>query len=277
MTPAFYRSAAMALALCASFVASVDPAAAQGRLDAKYEASLAGLPIGKGGWVVDIADDQFQAAVTAGTAGVLKSIGNGSGTGASNGRVVAGQLVPANYVSTINYGKKAEIIRITLSGGNVKDFAIEPEPPVNPDRVPVTEAHRHNVLDPMTSSLLRVAGTGDVLTPDACRNKTVSVFDGRLRYDLKLDFKRLEKVKADKGYQGIALACAVTFVPIAGYIPDRYSIKYISEQRGMEIWFAPIAGTRVLAPFKIVIPTPLGTGIIEATEFVTTQKTAKTN
>lgn len=33
---------------------SAGPASAQGRLDAKYEASLAGLPIGKGAWVVDV-------------------------------------------------------------------------------------------------------------------------------------------------------------------------------------------------------------------------------
>lgn len=272
------RWAIPALALCAGLCLPDDPAAAQGRLEAKYEASLAGLPIGKGGWTVDIADDQFQAVVTAGTAGLLKSIGSGNGTGASNGRVVAGQLVPANYVSTVHYGKKvAETIRIVLAAGNVKDSSIEPEPPINPDRVLVTEAHRHNVQDPMTGSLLRVAGTFDPLTPDACRNKTVSVFDGRMRYDLKLDFKRMEKVKAEKGYQGPAIACSVNFVPISGYVPERYAIKYLTEQRGMEIWFAPIAGTRVLAPFRIVIPTPLGTGLIEATEFISTAKVAKTN
>lgn len=253
------------------------PASAQGRLDAKYEASLAGLPIGKGAWVVDIADDQFATSLNAGSAGLMKSIGSGNGTGASNGRIVAGQLAPANYLSTINYGKKAEIIRITIAGGNVKDSSIEPEPPIHPDRIPVTDAQRRNVLDPMTSSLLRVTGNGDLLGPDACRNKTVSVFDGRMRYDLKLDYKRMETVKAEKGYQGASVVCAVYFTPIAGYVPDRAAIKYVAAQRNMEIWFAPIAGTRVLAPFKIMIPTPVGMGLIEATEFVSTQKTAKTN
>ena len=37
----------------------------------------------------------------------------------------------------------------------------------------------------------------------------------------------------------------------------------------IEAWFAPIAGTRVLVPFRLVIPTPLGTGVLEATQFVT--------
>ncbi|MBI3701180.1 MAG: DUF3108 domain-containing protein [Afipia sp.] len=253
------------------------PAAAQGRLEAEYDAYLGALVIGKGAWVVDIGDDQFSATVGAGTAGVLKSLGSGNGTGASNGRVASGKLIPANYLSTINYGPKNETIRITLSGGDVKDSSIEPLPPVTPDRIIVTDAHRHNVLDPMTGSLLRVGGTGDPLSPEACNNRTVSIFDGRMRYNLRLEFKRMEQVKAAKGYQGPAVACGVYFTPIAGYVPDRYAIKYIAAQKNMEIWFAPIAGTRVLAPFKIVIPTPIGTGVIEASKFVSAQKTAKTN
>lgn len=262
-----------ALALCASLAV---PATAQGRLDAKYEASLAGLPIGKGAWIVDVSEDQYSAAVSGATTGLMKSIGGGNGTGTTQGRITAGQFAPLSYVSTVNYGKKAEVIRITLGGGNVKDSTIEPQPPETPDRIPVTDAHRRNVLDPMTGSLLKVAGTGDPVGPEACR-KTLSVFDGRMRYDLRLEYKRMETVKAEKGYHGPVVVCAVYFTPIAGYVPDRVSIKYVAAQRNMEIWFAPIAGTRVLAPFRITIPTPLGTGMIEATEFVSAQKTAKTN
>lgn len=255
---------------------SASPAGAQGRLDAKYEASLAGLPIGKGAWVVDVSEDQYSAAVSGATTGLMKSIGGGNGTGTSQGRITAGQFAPLSYISTVNYGKKAEVIRITLGGGNVKDSSIEPKPDENPDRIPVTDAHRRNVLDPMTGSLLKVAGNGDPVGPEACR-KTLSVFDGRMRYDLRLDYKRMETVKAEKGYHGPVVVCAVYFTPIAGYVPDRVSIKYVAAQRNMEIWFAPIAGTRVLAPFRITIPTPLGTGMIEATEFISAQKTAKTN
>lgn len=267
----------LSLAICAASSVLVSGAAsAQGRLDAKYEASLAGLPIGKGAWIVDISDDQYSAAVSGATTGLMKSIGGGNGTGTAQGRITAGQFAPLSYVSTINYGKKAEVIRIALGGGNVKDSVIEPEPPETPGRIPVTDAHRRNVLDPMTGALVKVAGNGDPVGPEACR-KTQSVFDGRMRYDLRLEYKRMETVKSEKGYHGPVVVCAVYFTPIAGYVPDRVSVKYVAAQRNMEIWFAPIAGTRVLAPYRITIPTPLGTGMIEATEFVSVQKTAKTN
>ena len=121
-----------------------------------------------------------------------------------------------------------------LANGNVKDFAIDPEPPVDPERIAVTEAHKRGVLDPMTSTMLRVPGNGELLVPETCRTGS-TVFDGRLRYDLKLDFKRMENVKAEKGYHGPALVCAIYFTPVAGYIPDRPMIQYLSAERKMEI------------------------------------------
>ena len=36
----------------------------------------------------------------------------------------------------------------------------------------------------------------------------------------------------------------------------------------MEIWLAPISGTRVLVPFRFSVPTPFGQGVLQATYFV---------
>jgi hypothetical protein len=244
------------------------PASAQGKLEAQYEASLAGIPVGRGAWNVEIGDDSYAAAASGGTTGLLKTIANGSGTGQAQGRIVNGALVPQAYQASTTTSKKSETIHITLANGNVREYGIEPEPPVDADRIPVTDAHKKGVFDPMTSSLLRVPGNGDPLSPDACR-VGAAVFDGRMRYDLKLDFKRMETVRADRGYYGPVVVCSVYFTPIAGYIPDRPVIKYLAGQRNIEIAFAPIIGTRVLVPFRMVIPTPLGTAMLEATSFVT--------
>jgi hypothetical protein len=123
--------------------------------------------------------------------------------------------------------------------------------------------------DLLTGSMIRVPGNGDPLTPEACRTGT-GIFDGRLRYDLKLDFKRMETVRAERGYHGPAVVCAIYFTPVAGYIPDRPVIKWLASQRNIEIAFVPIAGTRVLVPFRMTIPTPFGPAMLEATSFVTT-------
>jgi Protein of unknown function (DUF3108) len=251
----------------AFLLAAPSPALAQGKLEAHYEASLAGIAVGRGTWGIEIGDDYYSASAQGATAGLLKAFSGGTGTGAAQGRIVNGALVPQSYIATIS-SKKSETIRISLANGNVKDFSIEPEPPVDPDRILVTAEHKKGVVDPMTSSLVRVPGNGELLGPDACRSGS-SIFDGRLRYDLKLDFKRMETVKADKGYHGPAVVCAVYFTPVAGYIPDRPVIKYLAGERRMEIVLVPIAGTRILVPFRMTIPTPFGPAVLEATQFNT--------
>jgi hypothetical protein len=253
--------------VAALLLAAPLPALAQGKLEAHYEASLAGIAVGRGTWGIEIGDDYYSASAQGATAGLLKAFSGGTGTGAAQGRVVNGALVPQSYIATIS-SKKSETIRISLAGGNVKDFSIEPEPPVDPDRIVVTAEHKKGVVDPMTSSLVRVPGNGELLGPDSCRGGS-AIFDGRLRYDLKLDFKRMETVRADKGYHGPAVVCAVYFTPVAGYIPDRPVIKYLATERRMEIVLVPIAGTRILVPFRMTIPTPFGPAMLEATQFNT--------
>ncbi len=89
-----------------------------------------------------------------------------------------------------------------------------------------------------------------------------------MRYNLQFAYKRMEQVKADKGYEGPVVVCAVYFVPIAGYVPHRPTVKYLASQRDMEVWLAPVAATRVLVPYRISIPTPIGVGVMQATQFV---------
>jgi len=255
------------VAVTAIAAAAGDPALAQGRLDARYAVTLAGVPVGKGAWVIDIAENQFTAAASGATAGLLRVFASGQGSGASRGLIVSGNPVPASFAASITSDKKTEEIRMTLGSGDVKDFAFSPEVPVDPERVPVTDAHFHGVSDPMTGTLIRVPGTGNPLTPQACA-RTTPIFDGRMRYNLQFAYKRMEQVKADKGYEGPVVVCAVYFIPIAGFIPHRASVKYLAAQRDMEVWLAPVANTRVLVPYRVSIPTPIGVGVMQATQFV---------
>jgi hypothetical protein len=243
------------------------PARAQGRLEAEYVASLSGLPIGQGNWVVDISDNAYTVAASGTTAGLLKVFTRASGTGAARGIIVGGQPVPTTYAATIVDSRHVDEVRIALANGNVTDYTAVPPLLPLPDRIPVTDADRRGVVDPITSALNRVAGTGNPVNPEAC-NRKIPVFDGRVRYDLQSQFKRMEMVKAEKGYEGPAVVCALNFIPISGYVPSRAAIKYLIELHDAEVWLAPIAGTRVLAPFRFSMPTPLGPAVLQATEFV---------
>ena len=139
-------------------VAAASPACAQGKLDAQYTASLAGIPIGKGSWMIDITDTQYTATANGTTTGLLRAFTGGEGTTAAHGTLQAGRLVSSIYSSVITSSKKTDEIRLTTSNGNVKEFTVDPPQDNDPERVPLTEAHQHGILDPMTASLLRVAG-----------------------------------------------------------------------------------------------------------------------
>ena len=122
----------------------------------------------------------------------------------------------------------------------------------------------------MTGSMLRVPGNGEVLTPDACRT---GAGDFRRPAALRPEARfqaHGNGARPRRGYHGPAVVCAVYFTPVAGYIPDRPVIKYLAAERKIEIAFVPIAGTRVLVPFRMAIPTPFGPAMLEATSFVTT-------
>jgi Protein of unknown function (DUF3108) len=247
---------------------------AQGKLDARYTVSVGGLPVGRGSWVIDITDDHFSAAASGATAGLMRVFASGQGQSAARGGVSGGQLVPSTYASSIVTDQKFDEVRMVISSGTVKEFVADPPTVPSPDRVPLTEAHKRGVSDPMTASLMRVPGNGDPIVPQACQ-RTLSIFDGRMRYDLRLAFKRLEQVKAERGYQGGSVVCAVYFSPIAGHIPDRAAIKYLAELRDIEMWLAPIAGTRVMVPYRVTVPTPIGLGVMQATQFVSVPQPGK--
>ena len=240
---------------------------AQGKLEAGYVATLGGVPVGKGSWNIDVQDDQFTATASGATSGLLRVFASGQGNSAAHGTISGGQPVASTYVSTIVADNRADQVRILFSGGAVKDYLADPPTFPNPDRVPLTDLNRKGVLDPMTASLIRVAGNGDTFVPEACQ-RTLPVFDGRMRYDLQLVFKHLDKVKSERGYQGTVVVCAVYFAPIAGHVPERSTIKYLVAQRDMELWLAPIAGTRLMVPYRASVPTPIGLGILQASQFV---------
>ena len=150
-------------------------AAAQGRLEAEYTATLAGIPIGHGNWIIEISEDQFSASASGGTMGILRFFSRGHGVSKAEGTVAAGQPLPTTYASTITNQDRVDDVRMSFAAGNVKDFTVDP--PVGPskDRIPVTDGDRRNVLDPMTSTLAPVNGTGDPLSPQACGRKVSRV------------------------------------------------------------------------------------------------------
>jgi hypothetical protein len=242
--------------------------AQQTRLDAAYSVHLTGIPIGQGAVILDLNEAGFAAAGSAKFTGLVRMISKGEGTSTVRGTFQQNRVISSIYATQSISSDRNEKIGITVENGFAKEFSVLPPPPdLDVNRVPITQAARTNVVDPLSAGLILVAAPGDVLNPESC-NRTLPIFDARFRYDVVLSYLRTEAApKKTEGYQGPVLVCQARYVPIAGHRTDRPQVQQLANNRELFVWLAPVTGTRVLVPIKVSIATGIGTMVVEATRF----------
>jgi hypothetical protein len=250
-----------------ALAASMPSARAQARLTAQYTISVAGISIGRGDFTAEIAGGRYAAVGSGRAAGFLRILVSGEAAVAARGVLSEDKSVPSNFTATMTSDDERSSVNMTLDNGVVKDLTAESSDQFD-DRVAVTDAHRVGVIDPV-SAMLVPAGSAVALSPQACQ-RTLPIFDGRRRYDLKLSFKRMDKVETDKGYRGPVAVCAAAFRPIAGHRAGSMLVKYLSDGRDLELWLAPISGTNVLGPYRLSVAHMIGSLLIEAVRYEAT-------
>ena len=109
-------SAAALLAVVFATIAVAGDTSRQGgtqaRLEAEYVVSLAGIPIGRGNWIIELSDNQYTAAASGTTTGIIRFFTGGRGTGAARGSISAGQPVPTSYGATLSYDHTTDDVQI---------------------------------------------------------------------------------------------------------------------------------------------------------------------
>jgi uncharacterized protein DUF3108 len=240
------------------------PAHAQGKLAATYTITFARIPVGKATMAVDLKENEYAMTATGRAGGVMRILANGEAFLATHGIVKDDRPEPRRFTSKIMSEDESQDVTMSVEDGNVTVLAATP--PAASAGVEVAEADRQGIVDPLTAMLIPAGAAGDDLPQEACR-RTLPIFDGRHRYDLKLSFKRMDKVSAGKGYAGPVVVCSLGYQPIAGHRASTPLVKYLSEGREMEIVLAPVAGTRVLAPFRLSVVSMLANLVIQADRF----------
>jgi hypothetical protein len=252
----------VALGGSAVFVAGT--AHADSLLTAHYQARLAILPI-------NFASATLKAKVLdRGRYTVdLEATGLGFGIdGHTPGTVVRNTLVPRTVsIDTRDSGDRKQSIRMTLLGGRVQSESVVPPMPPFADRVPLSREDRRNVLDPLTAMVIPLPPGMEPSNPSVC-NRTLPLFEGTERFNIRMSFLRSEKVKTAKGYEGPVVVCRATYKAIAGH-RKRKQVSYMEENRTIEAWLAPVGDSRFLVPWRISLGTMLGPLIVEANDFQT--------
>ena len=239
------------------------PSAQAAGVDARYNISLLGLTLGTAtlGGGIDAAG--YKLDVAAKMTGLVGSFTGGRGSGVATGTLSGGRLSPATFAISSANSSESRTVRMALDSGNVAAVDIAPPIDAKPDRVPLTDAHRRNIVDPLSAFLMPVSGKGG---GQAACNRTLPIFDGAARYDIKLSYGGAKEIKVD-GYSGPVAICNARYVPIAGHRALRPSTKFMAENREISTWLAPVAGTSVMIPVRISVKTMIGTAVIEASSF----------
>lgn len=246
--------------LTASTLATAAPAAS---LKVDYRITLAGLTLGSadltGAFDADRYDLKLQAQMT-GLAGALSGGGQAAITAA--GLLGGTRASASSFAATGRSSSAQRTVQIGLSSGNVT--GVEINPPLDPvdDRVPLADGHKRGVIDPL-GGMIAVARTRDSVADPANCNRTIPVFDGTQRFNVTLSFTETKAVRTS-AYTGEVLVCAIRYTPLGGHRTSRPSVKFMSENRDMSVWLAPVEGTRVLVPLRIAVNTTLGQNVIEA-------------
>jgi len=222
-----------------------DSAQGEGNLDASYTISFARIPVGEMTTTAVFGESEYAMSARARAGGALKALlVDGEASFSTRGTIKGGHPVPTTFTSKIVSNTETSDVRMVLDEGNVKELAATPPP--SSDRVPVTNSNRQRIVDPLTALLFSAATAGEGLTQEACL-RTLPIFDGHQRYDLKLAFKRMDKVTAEKGYAGPVVVCSVSYEPISGHRANIPLVKYLSEGREIEIALAPITDAPISA------------------------------
>jgi Protein of unknown function (DUF3108) len=232
---------------------------------ATYNVSLLGLPIGSAGISAQLDRTAYRIEANAKLSGLASLVDNSKGAATGSGAIIAGRVLPATYAVTAANSHLTRTMRMSLAGGAVTGVDISPPFEDKPDRVPVRDKDKRGIVDPIGAFVLTVPGAEPLIGPASC-NRTVPIFDGYTRFDVRLNYVG-QRTVATNGYRGPVAVCAVRYVPIAGHRPDRPQTKFMAENKNMEVWLAPIEGARMLMPYRISVRTMIGTAVIEASEF----------
>jgi hypothetical protein len=238
----------------------------EAKLEAYYTATLLGLPIGHISWTIDLNENRFSSVATGSIAGFLRLFLDAQGSVTAEGRLSSGKPVPSKFQLKLLAGKWSDEVGIVFTGNRAKESVLPTSASPSADYVPIKDGDRVGASDPMTALLVYVGGSGATTVPQACE-RTVAIFDGHTRYNLRLAFERFSTAHATEGYQGQVVVCSAKFLPVAGYDPKHFLVTYLAAQHETEIWLAPLGSTRFLVPYRASISTPMGVGVLEATKF----------
>ena len=249
-------------ALLGGGLAGTSARAESAKVGGVYDISFGGIDFAEGTLSLVVEGDAYSAKVSMRPSAVARIFSSETVDAQASGWLKAGAVLPARYSMRAANSEKASSVAMGLSAGVVKTVEVTPKPKVHRDQVPVESRHWRGVLDPLSAVVMAVKDPSAATGPAAC-DRTLPIYDGWTRFDVPLSYKGMETVET-KSYRGPAIVCAARFVPVAGHRRNKESVKFMQDNRDLEVWLAPVGGTGLLVPYKISVGTMRGKLVVQA-------------
>jgi len=236
---------------------TADPAPSEG-FRATYEVTLAGLSLGEFQVTGRIKSAEY-ALRADGEFSLLRGVlYRAKGKTKSEGTLTQRGPAPSSFTVMYEGRDKRETRSLDFDGGGVSEVTIKPRKRQGAKTVPVTEADLVGVLDPLTAAFLSARPSCDQRLP---------IFDGKQRFDLVLAPKRTVRLDKDApaGVPALATVCQVKYTPISGFKPDHPGVRFMMENKDVELWLVEVAAPELSVPYRVSIPTAFGTGVAQLT------------
>ncbi|WP_273726338.1 DUF3108 domain-containing protein [Brucella gallinifaecis] len=226
----------------------------------EYEISMFGLSIARSAIETTVKGANYGVNGRFKTSGIARVFDDTDGTVYVGGSSTPSKVTPSAFDLAYKHGRKNKSTKIRFSGGNVTSSENLPSVKKRDPWVELTPQDLINVSDPLSALMIP---TKD---PKAVCNRTLRVFDGQTRADIRLSFNGTESFTT-KGFTGESVICSAKFIPLAGYQKGKKAIDYLANRSKITISFASLGNSDIYAPVVARIGTQLGTLKIEATRF----------
>ena len=181
----------------------------------------------------------------------------------SSGSLVSSELKPEKHMFRFKQDpligkRKRSTLNMAFDGSGVKKVKFVPKDSPSKHVIPVVEQDLQNVLDPL--SAVMALSLDD--KKDVCK-RTLSVFDGKRRFDLIFKPKR-----------GVSrnVVCLVHFVPISGHRKDEDRSVITGNA---EVVLRRVPNANIVIPSRITVPTIAGNAVLTSDQVVITMPDRK--
>ncbi|MFZ2099095.1 MAG: DUF3108 domain-containing protein [Oricola sp.] len=232
---------------------------------AEYAVSALGLPVGMSRFETAITPRSYTLSGTLKARGLAALFAPTTGSLAAEGRIGRDRVEARTFSLDYVTGGRKQRTEIGFARGAVTRTLNAPEVKKEGGWIEVEARHLSGALDPISALLVPAASARSVC------NRTVRVFDGAMRADVKLTYLRTVPFRT-AGFKGDAVTCRARFLPVSGYPKGKSEIAWMRDKSRIDIAFAPIAGTGLFAPVSARIGTQIGPVTIYATRFESVTK-----